>query len=83
MPTIEFQLTRDHIELNQLLKLTGLCDSGGMGKTIVASGAVMVDGIIELRKTCKIRAGQVVTVGDVAIRVASSQAGSSRQENAP
>ena len=69
MPTIEFQLTRDHIELNQLLKLTGLCDSGGMGKTIVASGAVMVDGIIELRKTCKIRAGQVVRIGDEEIWV--------------
>lgn len=70
MPTIEFPLTRDHVELNQLLKLVGLCDSGGMGKTIVASGAVSVDGAIELRKTCKIRAGQIVRIGDVEIRVA-------------
>ena len=36
---------------------------------IVASGDVKVDGKTELRKTCKIRAGQVVTVGDVTIRV--------------
>jgi ribosome-associated protein len=35
----------------------------------VASGAVMVDGQVELRKTCKIRTGQVVTLGDVSIRV--------------
>jgi ribosome-associated protein len=70
MPTIEFPLTREHIELNQLLKLVGLCDSGGMGKTIVASGAVTVDGATELRKTCKIRAGQIVRVGDVEVRVA-------------
>ncbi len=70
MPTIEFPLTRDHVELNQLLKLVGLCDSGGMGKTIVASGAVTVDGVVELRKTCKIRAGQAVRIGDVEIRVA-------------
>ncbi len=70
MPIIEFQLTHDHVELNQLLKLAGLCDSGGMGKTIVASGAVTVDGAIELRKTCKIRAGQIVRIGDVEIRVA-------------
>jgi ribosome-associated protein len=69
MPTIEFALTREHVELNQLLKLAGLCDSGGMGKAIVASGAVTVDGIVELRKTCKIRAGQVVNVGDVDVRV--------------
>ena len=69
MAIIEFALTRDHIELNQLLKLAGLCDSGGMGKTIVASGAVMVDGVIELRKTCKIRTGQVVRIADVDVRV--------------
>ena len=69
MPIIEFALTRDHIELNQLLKLAGLCDSGGMGKTIVASGAVLVDGVIELRKTCKIRSGQIVRIADVDVRV--------------
>ena len=67
--TIEFPLERDHIELHHLLKLTGICDSGGMGKAIVASGAVTVDGAVELRKTCKIRGGQVVQVGDAVIRV--------------
>jgi ribosome-associated protein len=69
MQHIEFSLDRDHVELNQLLKLTGVCDSGGAGKALVASGAVSVDGHQELRKTCKIRAGQTVTLGDVAIRV--------------
>jgi ribosome-associated protein len=69
MPTIDFQLTQDYVELNQLLKLVGVCDSGGMGKAIVASGAVKVDGIVELRKTCKIRAGQIVRIGDVEVRV--------------
>ena len=69
MQTIDFSLTGDYVELNQLLKLSGVCDSGGAGKMIVASGDVQVDGKTELRKTCKIRAGQLVTVGDVAIRV--------------
>lgn len=70
MPTIDFPLTSDYIELNQLLKLVGLCDSGGIGKAIVASGVVTVDGVVELRKTCKIRAGQVVRIGDVEVRAA-------------
>lgn len=69
MQRIEFELDRDHVELNQLLKLAGLCDSGGAGKSIVASGAVSVDGVVELRKTCKIRAGQVVALDDVEIHV--------------
>ena len=69
MQHIEFCLKREHVQLNQLLKLTGLCDSGGAGKAMVAGGGVSVDGSVELRKTCKIRVGQVVTLGDVAIRV--------------
>lgn len=69
MKKCDFSLDGDYVELNQLLKLSGLCDSGGAGKLIVASGDVKVDGETELRKTCKVRAGQVVTVGDVTIRV--------------
>ena len=69
MQQIEFQIKGEFVELNQLLKLTGVCDSGGAGKVLVADGAVSVDGQVELRKTCKIRAGSVVTLGDVHITV--------------
>ena len=69
MQELDFELDRDFIELNQLLKLVGLCDSGGAGKAIVASGAVLVDGAQELRKTCKIHAGQVVQIEDIVIHV--------------
>ena len=69
MQQLNFDLDREFVELNQLLKLSGLCDSGGAGKALVASGAVSVDGVVELRKTCKIRGGQVVRVGDAEIRV--------------
>jgi ribosome-associated protein len=69
MQTQDFELEGEYVELNMLLKLTGLCDSGGAGKAIVASGAVLVDGKMELRKTCKIRAGQIVHIDDVEIRV--------------
>ncbi|HEY9253022.1 MAG TPA: RNA-binding S4 domain-containing protein [Stenotrophomonas sp.] len=72
MQTLEFELDREHVELNQLLKLAGVADSGGQGKAIVASGAVTVDGDVELRKTAKIRAGQVVRVEDVEIRVVAA-----------
>lgn len=64
MPQIDFVLDHDYVELNQLLKLVGLCDSGGAGKALVASGVVSVDSAVELRKTCKIRAGQRVSLGD-------------------
>lgn len=69
MQRLEFTLNGDYVELNQLLKLVGVCDSGGAGKMIVASGAVAVDGKVELRKTCKIRARQIVTLNNVRIKV--------------
>jgi ribosome-associated protein len=69
MQKVDFELTGEYIELNQLLKVVGLCDSGGAGKQIVASGDVKVDGKQELRKTAKIRAGQRVRLGDVQIDV--------------
>ena len=69
MQKTTFELTSEFVELNQLLKLVGLCDSGGAGKAIVASAAVSVDGAVELRKTCKIHSGQVVRVGDTEIHV--------------
>ncbi|HTC28063.1 RNA-binding S4 domain-containing protein [Dyella sp.] len=73
MQHIQFELDRDYVELNQLLKLVGLCDSGGAGKMIVAGGDVYVDGQQELRKTCKIHAGQVVQLDDVEIHVIAAE----------
>ena len=67
--TIDFALEGEYVELNQLLKLAGLCDSGGAGKALVADGLVRVDGAVELRKTCKIRAGQRVECAGATIRV--------------
>ncbi len=69
MQDLNFDLNGEYIELNQLLKLIGVCDSGGAGKMLVASGAVKVDGKKELRKTCKIRANQKVQIGDLRITV--------------
>jgi len=66
---LEFQLRGEFIELCNLLKLTGVADSGGAGKALVAEGVVSVDGQVELRKTAKIRAGQLVQLGDIEIRV--------------
>lgn len=70
MKNTEFDLEgSEYIPLNQLLKLVGLCESGGQGKQIVAMGEVYVDGQQELRKTCKIRVGQRVRLDDVLIIV--------------
>ncbi|HQW07128.1 MAG TPA: RNA-binding S4 domain-containing protein [Flavobacteriales bacterium] len=72
MEPIIFEVKGEYVELNQLLKLAGLCNSGGQGKQIVAEGLVRVNGETELRKTCKIRPGQEVEFNDRLIRVVPS-----------
>lgn len=69
MKIIDFVLRGEFITLDSLLKATGICDSGGIAKTMVAAGKVQVDGQVDLRKTAKIRAGQVVAVTGVRLRV--------------
>jgi ribosome-associated protein len=67
--SIQFDLTSEYVELCNLLKLVGLADSGGRGKSMVAERMVKVDGELELRKTAKIRRGQIVSIGDTDIYV--------------
>ena len=71
MQTLELQLrpNQEFIELHKLLKFLGVAESGAAAKALVASGEVSVDGEVELRKACKIRAGQSVETGDVKITV--------------
>ena len=69
MTTPTFALDGDYIELKALLKLTDLVSSGGEAKMLISEGQVLVDGQVELRKACKIRAGQQVQLGEVTITV--------------
>ncbi len=67
---IEFDLDEhDYIELHNLLKVTGLCESGGVAKLLIADGLARVEGVIELRKRCKIRTGQMVEFNDQQVLV--------------
>ena len=76
MKPIELVLRGEHIALDALLKTTGLAPSGGAAKAMVVAGQVRVDGLDEWRKTRKVRAGQVVQVGDVCVSVLAAPGGS-------
>lgn len=52
--------TKEFIPLCDLLKVSGFCATGGHAKIVIADGMVKVDGVVELRKRCKIRPGQIV-----------------------
>jgi ribosome-associated protein len=60
---------REFVALCNLLQLVGISPSGGSAKMLIADGQVKVDGQVELRKRCKIKAGQLVSFDDKEIKV--------------
>ncbi len=73
MSELTLALRGDYIELDKLLKATGLADSGGQARALISAGEVQVDGQVELRKTAKMRAGQVVRFAGQTVRVVPAQ----------
>ena len=61
--SIVVEVRGDHIQLDQLLKTTGLCHSGGFAHAEIEAGKVTVDGAVETRKRAKLRPGQQVVYG--------------------
>ena len=62
----------DHIQLDQLLKTTGLCHSGGFAHAEIEAGKVTVDGAVETRKRAKLRPGQQVVYGGEVVELTAA-----------
>ena len=71
MAIIDFRLRGEHITLDALLKASGAAASGGAAKLLIAEGGVRVNGEPEKRRGRKLRAGDVVAVGDGVVHVRS------------
>ena len=52
---------RDYIELNKLLKLLQLVETGGEANSCIEHGEVLVNDVVELRKRHKVRGGFTVS----------------------
>ena len=59
---ISQEIHTEFIKLEQLLKLSGLTDTGGFAKELIQEGKVCVNGEICTMRGKKIRGGDVVTV---------------------
>jgi len=74
--TIDFAVRGEYIQLDQLLKATGLCASGGAAHAAVAEGRVRVDAAVDTRKRAKLRPGQTVSFAGEEVRLVAGPAGS-------
>lgn len=68
-----FVISDEYIELNKLLKASGLCDTGGQTKMVIEDKLVTVNGETETRKRRKIRDGMIVKYGTHSIKVVKKQ----------
>ena len=66
---MQLEVRGDYIQLDQLLKTTGLCHSGGFAHAEIAAGKVSVDGLVETRKRAKLRPGQSVVYADQSVEL--------------
>jgi len=67
---IEFALEgHDYILMNQLLKFTGLAESGGEANQIILAGQVKLNGTVAYEKRRKVKAGDVVFFEGQQVRV--------------
>jgi len=62
-------ITTDDIRLGQFLKLADMVDVGSDVKSLLEQGEVRVNGAHEVRRGRRLVRGDVVTVGDVDLRV--------------
>ncbi len=68
----EVEIRDQSIRLGQVLKLADLVDNGAEVKPLLAQGVVLVNGEVETRRGRQLGDGDVVTLGDVSIRVVST-----------
>ena len=64
------EIRGEMIRLGQLLQHTGLVDSGGEAKRVLAAGEVRVNGLPETRRGRQLHVGDVVTAGGEDVRLA-------------
>ncbi len=53
-------INKEPVELYKVLKFEGLVATGGEAKMVVAEGLVSVNGEVEMRKRCKLNAGDLI-----------------------
>ncbi len=66
---IEVSIKTEFIKLDQLLKFSGLCDTGGFAKELIQQGEIKVNGEVCTMRGKKIRSGDEIEAGEYVVKV--------------
>ena len=62
-------MSTSYIELNKLLKILSLVESGGQANNVISEGFVRYNGEVDTRKRLKLRKGDKIEFADMFIRI--------------
>ena len=62
MSELKIKIDTEFIKLQDLLKLAGACDTGGMAKVLIQNGEVSVNGAVCTMRGKKMRDGDVAVI---------------------
>lgn len=66
---IKLKKDQAYIELNKVLQIIGVAQTGGHAKILIQNGEVLVNGAIETRVRNKLKKNDLISVNDVTIKI--------------
>ena len=69
MQELKFKLNTEYIELNKLLKILSLVESGGQANKLITEGFVKYNGKVDTRKRLKLRKDDKIEFAEMFIRI--------------
>ena len=69
MKEIKIKIDSEFIRLDNLLKLAGVCETGGQAKLLIQGGEVLVNGEICTMRGKKMREGDEAVYEDMCVKV--------------
>ncbi|PID78337.1 MAG: RNA-binding protein [Deltaproteobacteria bacterium] len=63
------KISKEPVELYKILKMKNLVQSGGEAKFVISQGFVLLNGIVEKRKSKKIYSGDIINFNDETIKI--------------
>ncbi len=65
----ELRNNEEFVELNKILKLKQIAQTGGHAKILIEDGLVQVNGEVEFRKRRKMRKGDLILIEGIEIEI--------------
>jgi ribosome-associated protein len=75
----DVEISKEPVALFKILKFEGMVGSGGEAKAVIDDGEVMVNGVVETRRRCKIVSGDIIDFRNEQLRIVTGRQGGNQR----